>query len=175
MMTMTKSKKTILLLTVVSLLLAVLLITVVEARMISYEQIIADRHITFSLPAFLDIRPSDDGSYEILQRGQVVGAVRYITAPDTDTEDFRQLSQYIKAFYGQENGSFWSFQGGEDQRIYDVAYATGETRADFCYSTVCVVPENELILFDLYADLIGIEWFRRSILGSVAASDIPKT
>lgn len=81
----------------------------------------------------------------------------------------------MKAFYGQENGSFWSFQGGEDQRIYDVAYATGETRADFCYSTVCVVPENELILFDLYADLIGIEWFRRSILGSVAASDIPKT
>ena len=172
---MTKSKKLIFSIAVLSVFLIVLLIAVVQTRTVSYTLSIGDQHAALRLPAFLDIRQSDDGSYEILQRGEVVGAVRCITAPDIDMENSRDLSQYMKAFYGQENGSFWSFQGGENQRIYDVSYPDGETRADFCYSTVCVLPENRLILFDLYSDLFGIELFRRSILDSVTVADIPKT
>ena len=171
---MTKSKKHIFSIAVLSVFLIVLLITIVQTRTVSYTLSIGGQHAALRLPAYLDIRQSNDGSYEILQRGQVVGAVRYITAPDTDTEDFKQLSQYMKAFYGQENGSFWSFQGG-DNRMYDVDYAVGKTRADFCYSKVCVLPDNGLLLFDLYSDLFGIELFRRSILDSVTVADIPKT
>ena len=152
----------------------IIAIALLQTRILSYEVSITNNNLSFKLPAYLSLQELDDGSYEILQRGQVVGAVRYITAPDTDTEDFKQLSQYMKAFYGQENGSFWSFQGG-DNRMYDVDYAVGKTRADFCYSKVCVLPDNGLLLFDLYSDLFGIELFRRSILDSVTVADIPKT
>ena len=174
-MTMIQSKKRIVLVILLSVLVLLVLITAAQASMIFHTVTAGAYTADISLPRFLKLQQTADGSYEILQGGKIVGAIRCISAPDIDIENSRDLSQYMKAFYGQENGSFWSFQGGEDQRIYDVDYATGETRADFCYSKVCAVGETDLILFDLYADLIGIEWFRRSILGSVAASDIPKT
>ena len=152
----------------------IIAIALLQTRILSYEVSITNNNLSFKLPAYLSLQELDDGSYEILQRGEVVGAVRCITAPDIDMENSRDLSQYMKAFYGQENGSFWSFQGDEN-RMYEVDYAVGKTRADFCYSKVCVLPDNGLLLFDLYSDLFGIELFRRSILDSVTVADIPKT
>lgn len=165
-MTMIQSQKRIVLVILLSVLVLLGLITAVQARMISHTVTAGAYTADISLPRFLKLQQTADGSYEILQGGKIVGAIRCISAPDIDMENSRDLSQYMKVFYGQENGSFWSFQGN-DHRMYEVDYATGETRADFCYSKVCDVGETDLILFDLYADLIGIELFKRTILNSV--------